>query len=421
MPDKSIVDAANYHEMSKPFSSHDEANAAVDGFWEEFYALRNKYRLADVHVIISVNVEDGACFLSMHAGSSTQAERMTAWAFGKASAERQQQVSQLCEQAMHRQRNGVDPAGGPPVAERGRLSMAAQAVQMTFAEYLAYPAVSSSLIRAGLAGGLDSMLYASQGGSGEDTKAMRLGRAAHCQALTPLLFPEAFPVIGQCQGTTGKGEQCQYGASLLCDVEGQVRAMCGTHAKKYEPVELLDYIRGDEVDGIAAMAKKLARVKELTGDGQAEQSIIFELCGVQCKSRLDWHARRHIGELKTCTDYPTMDMMQREVTSRRYHVQARLQQHAIEYLTGERKPFFWIFQQSVPPFATNRMQADEDTLAAADFDIQRMLIAWRVATVSGWFPDPYDEGIRIEGGLTKWARKEYEDMASQITVEGSSA
>src|SRR5690349_2184448 len=107
--------------------------------------------------------------------------------------------------------------------------MTAKHQPMTFAEYLAHPAVSSSVIRAGLAGGLDSMRYAFERSDrdSDDTKALRLGRAAHCRALTPLLYPSTFPVVGKCQGVTGAGTACTYAASVLCEVEGESLFMCG--------------------------------------------------------------------------------------------------------------------------------------------------------------------------------------------------
>ena len=92
---KTLFAPANYQEMSQPFPDLDAANVAINGFWDDFYALRNKYRLADVHVVIRVPV---ACtegdhaphaMITMHAGDSMHAESMCAYAFGQASAERQ--------------------------------------------------------------------------------------------------------------------------------------------------------------------------------------------------------------------------------------------------------------------------------------------------------------------------------------------
>lgn len=298
----------------------------------------------------------------------------------------------------------------------------ATSANWSFAEYLSYPAVSSSTIRAGLKGGMDSMLLSfTTTGDDEDTKAMRLGRAAHCKALTPLLFPQTFPTVGKCQATKKDGAACDYVASMAVDIDGEQVFMCGTHGKKFPEIPMTDYIRIDETSSVDGMAKKLSRVKELTGDGQAEFSVVFWLHKVKCKIRTDWNAPAHIGELKTGVDYPTLDNMQRAVTNNRYHIQGRLQQRGIEALTGILKPLVWIFQQSVPPFATGRLWMDPVTADAADAEIQMTLESWQRANKSRKYLDPYDLGIRMEGGLTDWERQKFENIkASAITFGGES-
>lgn len=103
MADKQLFnDATNYHEMSKPLESFDAANAAINGFWDEFYALRNKYRLPDIHIIIRLVVEDGNgggdVMVSMHAGNSMNEEAMTAWALGQAQVRRQENIIRIASE-----------------------------------------------------------------------------------------------------------------------------------------------------------------------------------------------------------------------------------------------------------------------------------------------------------------------------------
>ena len=56
-----IHDSDNYHKLSKPFDGPAAAEAAVSAFWDEFYALRNKHKIADAYVIVSIPIryEDG--------------------------------------------------------------------------------------------------------------------------------------------------------------------------------------------------------------------------------------------------------------------------------------------------------------------------------------------------------------------------
>ncbi len=70
--DLGINDADNYRKLSEPFPTAKAAKEAIEAFWKEFYELRNKYRLRDVHCIIFVGVKfedgtEGDIIVPMHA------------------------------------------------------------------------------------------------------------------------------------------------------------------------------------------------------------------------------------------------------------------------------------------------------------------------------------------------------------------
>jgi hypothetical protein len=88
-----------YRKMLEPVPMA-EAEENVKQFWEEVYALREKYRIADVHVICKLFVlaedgREGAVQVDMHAGSENESEGMTAWAFGRAAAQRQMRIAEI--------------------------------------------------------------------------------------------------------------------------------------------------------------------------------------------------------------------------------------------------------------------------------------------------------------------------------------
>lgn len=106
--DKNIRDEDNYRELSKPFPSTEDAQKALEGFWDEFYALRNKWRLADVYVIFKLGVVtpdgEGQICTSMSAGSSMNHEPMTAWAFGYEQRQRQEAIAAIVAGAVTQRR-----------------------------------------------------------------------------------------------------------------------------------------------------------------------------------------------------------------------------------------------------------------------------------------------------------------------------
>ncbi len=95
----------NYRELSKPFATEAEADAAVEGFWKELYELRNKYKIPDIYLILRMGVVgadgvEGMCHSTMQAGSPSYAESMTAWAFGCEQAKREEIIAKLVHQGV---------------------------------------------------------------------------------------------------------------------------------------------------------------------------------------------------------------------------------------------------------------------------------------------------------------------------------
>jgi hypothetical protein len=96
-------DPENYRKMSEPYPSPEEANKELDAFMEGVEALRNQRRVADVHVIVRVNMiqagAEGAAMASAHFGDTTNAEMMCAWSFGKETANRQAVIARMLKAA----------------------------------------------------------------------------------------------------------------------------------------------------------------------------------------------------------------------------------------------------------------------------------------------------------------------------------
>lgn len=94
-----IIAPDNYRKLCEPFASPAEAEKALTAFWEEFYELRNKHRIADAHVICRVPVlsetGEGIVRVNMHAGDEMLGEEMTAFAFGQEGARRQSRIASM--------------------------------------------------------------------------------------------------------------------------------------------------------------------------------------------------------------------------------------------------------------------------------------------------------------------------------------
>ena len=54
---KGVDDPVNYKAMSAPFATLEEAQGELELFFEEVRLARQKHKIADVHVIVSTNVQ----------------------------------------------------------------------------------------------------------------------------------------------------------------------------------------------------------------------------------------------------------------------------------------------------------------------------------------------------------------------------
>lgn len=98
---------ALYRKLSEPFASSEAVNEAFVAFIEELRALREKHKLADVHVIVSGNMlardgEEIPYIVTGHQGDTHKIEAMCAYSQGLAAADRQQETGRLMSQAIKR-------------------------------------------------------------------------------------------------------------------------------------------------------------------------------------------------------------------------------------------------------------------------------------------------------------------------------
>lgn len=99
LPDGSIQNPSLYREMSKPFPTADAADDAIRDFIRDVRIAREKNKIQDVYIVLSVIVatEDGEqnAILSSHHGDANKAESMAAWAAGYESAKRSSTINSL--------------------------------------------------------------------------------------------------------------------------------------------------------------------------------------------------------------------------------------------------------------------------------------------------------------------------------------
>lgn len=205
---------------------------------------------------------------------------------------------------------------------------------MPSAEYFALRRVSKS--------GLDRLARSPahmRAPSGEETKAMRIGKALHALALegiAPVVRPE-FAGTGS-RAARAEWDAAHEGVTILSeDDAAQVHSMAASIA----------------MHPVAGPALRRA-------DGIAEASILWTCpdTGAECKSRLDWLLPGIVLDLKTTAD-ARPDAFARSVASYRYHVQDAFYSQAAASAGLSAEHFVFVCVESSPPYSVALYQLDD--------------------------------------------------------------
>lgn len=87
---------SRYMKCSAPFETQIDAEKAITSFIDGIEELRERYGIANVAFAIKDSALDVGVFLvDGFYGNSLEHEALLAWAFGKAQAEREQQIMEL--------------------------------------------------------------------------------------------------------------------------------------------------------------------------------------------------------------------------------------------------------------------------------------------------------------------------------------
>lgn len=210
----------------------------------------------------------------------------------------------------------------------------------------------------------------------ESTAATNLGRVYHSLVLTPALFSAEYILQDQCSQTTARGSQCSKKAQVVID--GTM--FCTTHRP-----------RGMEPDGVeivtATVWDQAHRMMEATLDldmaafllesaSEREMAYVWteETSGMRCKALIDADSSDEdaIIDLKTTRDI-NPDGFRRSILRYGYHRQAAFYFNGALNVGRPRKHFYWIAQESVPPYDTVVYQPGPDMISQAAETLYRWL------------------------------------------------
>jgi exodeoxyribonuclease VIII len=240
-----------------------------------------------------------------------------------------------------------------------------------------------------------------------DSPSMRFGRAVHARLLEPDEFVTRFPTVTKCQAKTEKGGDCRNLGRFLDDAGW----WCGTHKpdEAWEPADFITEDEADRIERIKASAFAHREIREIRRFKGAEVSIVFDLCGVRCKARLDKLIRDGGGfvlDVKTFGKPITEAAWQRQVVDLAYHLKASFYLSAVKAATGLAADFWHIVCETSPPFDVAAIRLTDFDRQVGTFEVKRLLESYRRCCESGEWPGAYPELV-THVGLPAWKAKEY--------------
>jgi hypothetical protein len=88
-----------FRRMSEPYDTADAANAALEAFYADVKAAREKHRIAQVYVIAETNVKyesfESPAMSTASFGSGEHSLAMVAWAFGREQEQHEELIAAM--------------------------------------------------------------------------------------------------------------------------------------------------------------------------------------------------------------------------------------------------------------------------------------------------------------------------------------
>lgn len=255
--------------------------------------------------------------------------------------------------------------------------------KMSFAEYLAIPAVSMSSILSPAARSMKHAKY-SRDNDRKDTPALSLGRTGHVVTLEPGRLEREFVIAPKVDRRTkaGKAEWAEF----LATVNG--RSIIGE----------VEYDTAREMRDAVWAHPDAADL--LTG-ARTEVSVVWREKGLLCKARFDILNGSRAADLKSARDIAPWKFAAVVHGSYNYHVAAVHYTTGWHILTGERLSWHWIAVESAPPWDVAVYWPSELTLDAAEDAREKLMIQWGHAVKVGEYPGQCPSAMELP--TPRWA------------------
>lgn len=169
--------------------------------------------------------------------------------------------------------------------------------------------------------------------------------------------------------------------SLLLDTEPRIEIFTGAKSLNSKAGEICLAAHPDSwvvteeewktVEGMAGEIQRKSSLVKLLRDSHREQEFYWSEDGLSCKAMLDMVHPKAIFDLKTTSD-PASSFMW-SARKYRYDIQAAWYTRALVTTGASPRPFYFVVVEKNPPHGIMTFEINEQTMALANEEIDRML------------------------------------------------
>lgn len=181
---------------------------------------------------------------------------------------------------------------------------------------------------------------------------------------------------------------------------------------------LIPLLKG-QYDGVMQMAVSVEKhIKDYTDidleNGETEQTAIWEENGIWCRVRPDWLS----DDRKTIIDYKTTglsanpELIDRHIVNMGYDIQHAFYSRGVEKVTGIKPHFFFIFQETTPPYLCSFVGLNTDFEKMARQKVDYGMFLWEKCLRENKWPAYPKEIAYVDA--PGWAVAHWEQIAANI-------
>jgi len=227
----------------------------------------------------------------------------------------------------------------------------------------------------------------------EASSAMNLGTVVHSLVLEPENFDNDIIVLPE--DAPRKPSKAQINAKKPSPATTEAIEWWDEFNLEAEGKLIISPDEYSKATRIAESVFNHSVAKDLLTNGVAEQSVMFELEGLDCRCRPDYFKGDVVVDLKTAVDASPSGFAS-AVAKYRYDIQQSFYMSGCEFA----KQFIFVVVETKSPYAVGVYELSADDVLSANEKVSKLLHKWKACEDIGHYPAYADHIVKLK--LPNW-------------------